>query len=266
MKRVLAAVVAIGLIAAGFFVNGRRTDPERGREPLVLWCVPDAAEACNGVASSRVLVSIRTPSEIERDVTADRIVDAVVTSGPWLDRLEDQRRLAVAAPLAHAPLVIVTRTAEPPACASAACFLKGDRKVALPEPTSLAASLVVAGAVGSDTVDTLTSKQLTFAQVGGTPMPGVEPLTALVTVRLVDAVVTLGPATRNISGVKATAFTPALSLALKIGTIREDPRIDDLTKELRDVFTDLGWEPRTTDSPQSVDATTTLEAYGILNP
>ena len=267
MKRLLAAIVAIGLLATGFFVNAKRTDPERGRDPLVLWCVIDAADACNTVASDRVLVSIRTPSEIERDVTADKIVDAVVTSGPWLDRLEDVRRLAVAAPLASASIVIVTRMGDAPGCATTRCVLQADRKIALPRPTSLAASLVVASALDGQSADTLTSTQLTFLQGGGTPTP-TEALTALVTVRLVDAVVVLSPSVSGIAGAKLTQFVPPLPLTLKIGTIREDPRIDALTKRLRTSLGQLGWTPRSTDTagPVGPDASATLEAYGILNP
>ncbi len=271
MKRVLAAVVAIGLIAAGFFVNGRRTDPERGRSPLVLWCVADAADACNAVASDRVLVTIRTPKQIERDVvneTQGNVVDAVVTSPEWLARLDDQQRLAVSAPLASAPIVAVTRATQGAGCVSASCLVKGDRKVALPDHRSLTAALVLAQGLGGGTGDDLSTKQLEFVQGDGTPTPGIEPLNALLTVRLVDAVVTLAPTVKDVKGAKSTQLSPPLALALDIGTIREDPRIDALTEDLRKTLRSQGWTPRATgtSSLPGPDSTATIDAYGILNP
>ena len=271
MKRVLAAVVAIGLIAAGFFVNGRRTDPERGRAPLVLWCVTDAAEACNAVASDRVLVTIRTPKQIEADVVNEsegNVVDAVVTSPEWLARLDDRQRLAVSAPLASAPIVVVTRATQAAGCVSASCLVEGDRKVALPDHQSLAAALVLAQGLGSGTGDDLSTKQLEYVQRGGTPTPGIEALNALLTVRLVDAVVALAPAAKDVNGAKTTQLSPPLTLALDIGTIREDPRVDALTEDLRNTFRSLGWSSRSTSAPAlpGPDATATIDAYGILNP
>ncbi len=271
MKRVLAAVVAIGLIAAGFFVNGRRTDPERGRSPLVLWCVPDAADACNAVASDRVLVTIRTPKQIEGDIVNENVasvVDAVVTSPEWLARLDDRQRLAVSAPLASAPLVAVTRATQAADCVSASCLVKGERNVALPDHRSLAAALLLAQSLGGGTSDDLSTKQLDFVQGNGTPTRGIEPLNALLTVRLVDAVVTLAPAVRGVEGAKTTQLSPPLALALDIGTIREDPRIDALTDELRKTLRSQGWTARATGNPAlpGPDATATVDAYGILNP
>lgn len=274
MKRVLAAVVAIGLIAAGFIVNGRRTDPERGRAPLVLWCVADAADACNAVASDRVLVTIRTPKQIERDIVADSSdnsdngVDAVVSSPEWLARLDDRQRLAVSAPLASAPIVVVTRATQAADCVSASCLVKGDRKAALPDRRSLAAALVLAQSLGGGTGDDLSTKQLDFVQGGGTPTPGIEPLNALLTVRLVDAVVTLAPAAKEVNGARTTQLSPPLTLALDIGTIREDPRIDALTEDLRTTFRSRGWTARSTRAPAlpGPDSTATIDAYRILNP
>ncbi len=271
MKRVLAAVVAFGLIAAGFFINGRRTDPERGRAPLVLWCVADAAEACNAVASDRVLVTIRTPKQIERDIVNENqgsVVDAVVTSPEWLARLDDQQRLAVSAPLASAPIVVVTRATDAVPCVSASCLVKGDRKAALPDHRSLAAALLLAQSLGGGTGDDLSTKQLEFVQGNGTPTPGIEPLNALLTVRLVDAVVTLAPAARNVNGAKTTQLSPPLTLALDIGTIREDPRIDALTEQLRKTLRSQGWTARSTSTAAlpGPDSTATIDAYGILNP
>lgn len=271
MKRVLAAVVAIGLIAAGFIVNGRRTDPERGRAPLVLWCVADAADACNAVASDRVLVSIRTPKQIEGDIVSEKpgnVVDAVVTSPEWLARLDDRQRLVVSAPLAAAAIVVVTRATQAAGCVSAACLVKGDRKAALPDPGSLAAALVLAQSLAGGTGDDLSTKQLEFVQGGGTPTPGIEPLSALLTVRLVDAVVTLAPAAKNLNRAKTTKLSPPLSLTLDIGTIRDDPRIDALTDDLRKTFRSQGWSAGADGAAAlpSPDATATIDAYGILNP
>ena len=271
MKRFLAAVVAIGLIAAGFFVNGRRTDPERGRAPLVLWCVIDAADACNAVASDRVIVTIRTPKQIEADVVNEsrsNVVDAVVTSPEWLARLDDQQRLAVSSPLASAPIVVVTRANQSAGCVSASCLVEGDRKVALPDHKSLAAALVLAQGLGSRTGDDLSTKQLEYVQSNGTPTPGIEALNALLTVRLVDAVVALAPAAKEVKSARTTQMSPPLSLTLDIGTIREDSRIDALTEDLRKSFRSLGWSARSTSTPAlpSPDATATIDAYGILNP
>lgn len=271
MKRVLAAVVAIGLIAAGFIVNGRRTDPERGRAPLVLWCVSDAAEACSAVASDRVLVSIRSPTQIERDIVNENqgsVVDAVVTSPQWLARLDDRQHLAVSTPLASAPIVVVTRATEAAGCVSASCLVKGDRKAALPDHRSLTAALLLAQSLGGGSGDDLSTKQLEFVQGNGAPTPGIEPLNALLTVRLVDAVVTLAPAVTDVKGAKSTQLSPPLALALDIGTIREDPRIDALTEDLRKTFRSQGWSARSTGAAAlpGPDATATIEAYGILNP
>ena len=79
---------------------------------------------------------------------------------------------------------------------------------------------------------------------------------------------TLAPTVNDLKGATSTQLSPPLALALDIGTIREDPRIDALTEDLRKTLRSQGWTPRATgtSSLPGPDSTATIDAYGILNP
>lgn len=263
MRRVAALIVAIAWVIGGFVVYNRRTDPERGRAPLVLWCVADAASACEAVASSRVVVTIKNPLAMESALSTDVAVDAIVTSAAWLERTDNQAKLRVSAPLATTPIVVASRAGSN-VCRDLPCLTRSATKAALPPRASLAASIVGADVFDGKAEDEIPTALLDLLRRGGPSTNGVDSLTALVTVRLVDAVVTTKPATANITGVSVQAVTPAASVGLSIGWIRDDPRLDALGKALRAALADQGW-----DGPRGVvpgpDSNAVVDAYGILN-
>jgi hypothetical protein len=263
VKRLVAFVAAVALVVGGFVVYNRRTDPERGRAPLVLWCVPDAAAACEAVASSRVLVTVKTPLAMETALSTDTTVDAIVTSLAWLERADDRAKLRVSAPLASTPIVVAIR-AGTNGCRDLPCLTRPATKAALPPRATLAASIVGAGVFAGKAEDELSTNLVDLLRRGGPSTNGVDALTALVTVRLVDAVVTTKPATANVAGVTVQPVTPAASLGLSIGWVRDDPRLDDLGKSLRSTFTDQGWDDPQRNVP-GPDSTAVVDAYGILN-
>lgn len=263
MKRLAALLVAVALIVGGFAVHNRRTDPERGRPPLVLWCVPDAAAACARVTSSTVSVTLRTPLAMETALVSDPTVDAIVTSAAWLERADNQNKVKISAPLASTPIVVATRAGST-ACRDIPCLAGPATKAALPKKDTLAASIVAAVAFDGKAEDEVPSAQLDVLRRGGPSTNGVDPMTALVTLPIVDAVVTIKPATANVAGVSVRAVTPAVSLQLSIGWIQEDPRLEGLAKKLRTAFTAEGWDGPLEPVP-GPDSNAVVDAYGILN-
>ena len=268
MKRLAAFIVAVALIGGGFAVYNRRTDPERGRPPLVLWCVHDAATACARVASGTVRVKVLTPLQMETaldsatsvDATS---VDAIVTSAAWLERVDDRNKLKVSEPVASAPIVVATRAGST-ICRDLPCLALPANRVALPKPNTLAASIVAAVVFAGKARDEIPSGQLDALRRGGPSTNGVEAMTALATVRLVDAVVTIKPATANVARVSVRAVSPSASIGLSIGWIREDPRLESLAKKLRGAFITEGWDSPAGSLP-GPDSNAVVEAYGILN-
>jgi hypothetical protein len=263
MKRIAAFVVAVAFIVGGFVAYNARNDPERGRPPLVVWCVPDAAAACEAVASSRVTVAVKTPLAMETALATDTSVDAIVTSPAWLERADDRAKLRVSAPLASTPIVVVTRTGTN-GCRDLACLTRAETKAALPPRNTLAASIVGADVFDGKAEDEIPTELVDILRRGGPSTNGVDALAALVTVRLVDAVVTTKPATADVAGVSIQPVTPAASVGLSIGWIREDPRLDALAKSLRSKLTQLGWDGPGATVP-GPDSNAVVDAYGILN-
>lgn len=263
MRRFAALIVAVALIVGGFVIHNRRTDPERGRPPLVLWCVPDAAAACGRVASSTVTVAVRTPLAMETALTSDTTVDAIVTSMAWIERADDRAKVKVSASLATTAIVVATRTGSR-VCSDLSCLARPATKAALPRKDTLVASIVAAVAFNGKAEDDIPSAELDVVRRGGPSTNGVDAMTALVTLPIVDAVVTIKPATANVAGVSVRPVTPAASLGLSIGWIREDPRLVGLAKKLSAAFTAEGWDgPR--ENVPGPDSNSVVEAYGILN-
>ncbi len=267
MKRVLAAVVAIALIAGGFYANSQRTDPERGREPLQLWCVTDAASVCEALASDRVVVTIATPVEMESTLTAatgPAPINAVVSSPAWLKLLDDKSKLKISSSLASAPIVVATKSGVS-TCTDLPCLIAPAARAALPVPKSLSASIVAAGGIGDKTEDQLNSAVLEHLRAGGTASAGLESMTALVSAGLLSAVVTIEPTTNGVAGVTVRPVSPSAVLELDIGWIDEDPRLDDLATRLAKEFRAQGWDSPN-DTTVGPDSNATIDAYRILNP
>ena len=266
MKRVLAGLIAVALIGAGFFAHAKRTDPERGRAPLQLWCVADAALVCEAVqsrAAGRVVVTIASPLQVEPSLAANKPIDAIVTSPAWIKSLDDQSRLRVQTPLASAPVVVVGRSGAS-GCVDLPCLIQPDTRAALPKSGTLAASIVAAAGTKEKTADEIPTLVLDHLRAGGTATAGIDPLTALVNAGLIAAVVTLKPSAGGLANVTVRPVNPTASLELDLGWITEDPRLDDLGRRLITEFRRQGWDPATV-SPSGPDSTATMAAYVILN-
>ncbi len=266
MKRVLAALVAVVLIGAGFFAHAKRTDPERGRAPLQLWCVADAASVCQAVqskASGRVVVTIASPLQVEPALAANKPIDAIVTSPAWIKSLDDQSRLRVQTPLASAAVVVAQRSGAT-GCVDLTCLVEPKTRAALPKADTLAASIVAAGGIKDKTEEEIPSQIIEHLRAGGAGTAGFDPLTALVNAGLIAAVVTLKPSTGGLANVTVRPVSPSASLELDLGWITEDPRLDDLGRRLTTEFRRQGWDASIA-SPPGPDSTATLAAYGILN-
>lgn len=263
MKRVLAGIVALALIGVGFMVDSERTDPERGRVPLQLWCVADAAAMCRAVESARVVVTIASPLQVEAALDATTPIDGVVSSPAWLKRLDDRAKLRVQSPLVSAPIVVAGRSGERP-CADLGCLVRPTSRAALPEIETLSASIVAAGGTKSAAVDDIPSAVVDHLRSGGAGTAGIEPLTALVSTRLIDAVVTIKPATLAVTKIDVRPVTPTAVLELDLGWITEDKRLDGLGRRIIDAARKQGWDGPMS-SPPGPDSTAVVDAYGILN-
>ena len=263
MKRFAALVVAAALIVGGFVIHNRRIDPEHGRPPLVLWCVPDAAAACERVASGTVVVTVKTPLDMDSEIAGDQSVDAMVTSEAWLQLVANRNRLEISAPLVSTPIVVATRSGEV-FCREAQCLGGKTARTAFPERRTIAASVVAAALFNGKAADDIPIAQLEALKRGGPTLPNGDAMLALVNTRLVDAVVTTKPLTASVAGVSVRPVTPAASVGLSIGWIKEDPRLEGLAKKLRTAFTAQGWDgPR--ENVPGPDSNAVVEAYGILN-
>lgn len=263
MKRVLAGIVALSLIGAGFFINSKRTDPERGRGPLQLWCVADAAEVCRAVESGRVVVTIASPLLVEASLDAGKAIDAVVSSPAWLKRLDDRAKLRVQSPLVSAPIVVAARKGERP-CADLICLIQPMTRAALPSIETLSASIVAAGGTKSVAVDDIPTAIVDHLRSRGAGTAGIEPLTALVSTRLIDAVVTVSPSTVGVAGIAVRPVTPPAVLELDLGWVTEDKRLDDLGRRFIQAGRKQGWDGPSESTP-GPDSTAVIDAYGILN-
>lgn len=266
MKRVLAAIAAIAMIAAGFVINNSRKSGDAAaptsRTPLVLWCVPDAADVCNSVASTSVLVSIKTPLETEAALAKGTRIDAVVTSSAWSDRMDDRQQVKIADPLGSTPIVVASRSGET-VCSDAPCVIKTDTKAALPVPATLAASIVAALGTGGRPADEIPSATVAFLQAGGAPSSGFEPLTALVQARVVNAAVTTGATAKTIPGIEIRSMKGAV-LQLTLAWLVDDRRLDEVSTALKARLTTLGWDKALATVP-GPDGNSTVEAYVLLN-
>lgn len=266
MKRVLAGLIAVALIGVGFFVHAKRTDPERGRAPLQLWCAADAAMVCAAVqsrAAGRVVVTIASPLQVEPALAANKPIDAIVTSPAWIKSLDDQSRLRVQTPLASAPVVVVGRSGAS-GCVDLPCLIQPETRAALPKADTLAASIVAAAGTKEKTADEIPTQVLDHVRAGGTATAGIDPLTALVNAGLIAAVVTLKPSAGGLANVTVRPVTPTASLELDLAWITEDPRLDDLGRRLITEFRRQGWDAAAP-TPSGPDSTATMAAYVILN-
>lgn len=104
MKRLLALVVALGLVAAALWVRGRIDDegavgggPGGGDRALTVVCVTELAAVCDAVAREEPDLEVRIEEEAVTEqalADADSVddVDAWLTFGPFALVVDEQRR------------------------------------------------------------------------------------------------------------------------------------------------------------------------------
>jgi Bacterial extracellular solute-binding protein len=238
VKRVAAAIIAIALVVAGFVINGRRTDPERGKAPLRLWCVKDAEQACNALATDRLIVTIGSPLDVDNADTAEKF-DAVVTSAPWLDRLDAPNLLKTSAALAASSLVVATRTGNPKS-AEMSVLINPDSRIAFPPPGTLAASVAATNVGKGGTFDELTESQVVYLSQGGARITE-DALVTVTQTSLIDGAIVLEANTKNLS-VTSTLVSPKAVLQLEIGYLIEDARLDKVRDGIRSELLREGWQ------------------------
>jgi Bacterial extracellular solute-binding protein len=266
VKRVAAAIIAIALVVAGFVINGRRTDPERGKAPLRLWCVKDAERACKALLSNealRVTVNIGSPLEVDKEVLTESY-DAIVTSAGWLDRLDNQARLKVAKPLASSPLVVAMRQ-DKAICVDMKCLANEDTRVAFPPADTLASSVAAAAVFAGRTADELPIQLVDYLRNGGARVADDDPLATLTSRRTIDGAVVIQAITKDtVVIVKPVKPTAMLQLELGYLTDNDNERLDTISVELRSQLLAQGWDGPVASLPGRAGAET-VDAFTALN-
>jgi hypothetical protein len=289
MRRLLAALAAVAMLAGGFLVwNTRRnsngasgsstTATGAGAAFDILWCVPEAVVACRRVAGR---VEQLTPADIESRLTAPGIsasqlqVDAIVATKPWLDRwLGIPIGLHIdPTPVASTQLVAVEKVGGPGCAGDLTCLLKRGSRLALPDLAStsagtVAAALAIRSKGVTSIIDALAPAVVTASEQVkeslATPRNSVEALQALLQINLLDAAVMTRSEFDSASPANATVsvLKPAGAVTLHIGVLGNG-KPANLRKRLGDALTAEGWTPPVPDAA-SLSTEFLNQTYNLL--
>lgn len=244
MRRLLAAIAAVVMIAGGFLAyqarhdNANATDPATsdatGSEIASIWCVPEAQAACEQLPN--VTATILSPAEIEaRIVKAGKDpsalgVDAIVATKQWLDRwtpLSFDLKVDREA-IAGTELVAVEKNGGLGCKGDLTCLLKAGSRLSIPDlretsTGTIAAALSLQAEGATDLVDDLapvvTSAASKVKRSLATPRTTIEALQALLAINLLDAVVMTRAEIESTSPANASVspLSPAASVTVHIG-------------------------------------------------
>lgn len=281
MRRVLAAVAAIAMIIAGFAAYNLRTDPDRGREAVRMWCIPEAKTLCDDIASTQnVVVTVGSPKDVERQLLRAEPgaapYDVLVTAHHLVQRaMNTPNRPVQTYSIASTPIVAVTRTGQNSCGGDIACLLKSTdsaKRTAIPHPTATALG-ALAGAAAyraadltdatADTEPGLAVEAAIKEGVRSMQRQSLDPLVALTTVRLIDTVFATKAEHEliNPAGTEATSLKPATSLQLEAAWLVADPRIATVVDGLKKAATTAKWSGPQSDDKADLALETALANY-----
>jgi hypothetical protein len=264
VRRILAGLAAIAMLAAGFLVRRSLDDPERGKAPLTIACVPEALAACNAIARVRVTVTELSPADIEkalRNAAGAAPFDAVVTVSPWPERLKGST--AAVTPrsdvgLVASPVMVARRSAANDTCrAKLSCLVALDGRVAFPDIRSsttgaiIAAATMKGGSVDAGEIEAETPEaeklvgQLREATTRQFPLGAIGTLTSAGA--LLDAAVDVSASIpQDVPGLVLTPAVPATTVQLRLLGFVDDERLATAEAGLRKTLQQAGWSASTT--------------------
>lgn len=270
MRRILAAVAAIAMVAGGFLVRRGLNNPERGKAPLRLWCVPEAALACNelpGARTGRVVVTVDSPANFESRLKSmdpqALSVDAIVTDPWWIDRAKPlPPAVANTTPLAASAIVVAQREGDANCEGDIRCLT--DRKASIPAidagitgPLAAASLFVITKAdPANPDSDVVRANAHLLVELMKPIADGITPLQGLTSLKLLDAVVLSAAEFKQAApaGVVSRPLRPPTEIRLTLAAYVADARLATLAEDLRAQLLRTGWQtpgaPRT--SPSNV--------------
>ena len=264
MRRILAALAAVAMLAAGFFVRRSLDDPQRGKAALRLACVPEAAAACSSVENS--VVDELSPADIEKALKGaggDSPYDAVVTVSPWPERIKGVTQAAVPTsdvPLVSAPIVVARRANAPNSCTTSTlvCLVALKGRASFPNVRTSTSGVIIAAqtmkgggieptdiAAETDASEALLTKLRVATAANGFSS---DPITTLTSGgALLDAVVDAAVVIpKGAAGLVVTPVLPATTVQLRLVGFTGDDRLPDAQSTLRRALTASGWQANAT--------------------
>lgn len=258
------------MVAGGFLVRRGLNNPERGKAPLRLWCVPEADTACNalpGARTGRVIVTVGSPQSFEDRLTKmdpqASEVDAIVTDPWWIDRAKTLPITPTrTTPLGASVIVVVQRTNDKSCGGAIACVLALGTQASMPSvdqgitgPIAVASAFtdakVAVGEVDNEAGDAVIRLvRPTLRPVAG----GITPLQGLTSLKLLDAVVLSAADFRQAApaGVVSSPLRPTSEIRVTLAAYTPDKRLTAVVDDLRTELLRAGWQtpgaPRTSPS------------------
>jgi hypothetical protein len=270
MRRLLAAIAAVVMVAVGFIVWQARNDSSSktpgtsASDIKTIWCVPEAEAACRKTTYD---VAIYPPTEIEtlaKKAGSDSSTlgpDAIVAPAQWLTRYATVLpSLRVdRTPLASTEIVSVEKVKGLNCQGKMTCLLAKDVRLGLPSISRTSSGLVVAaialraqGATDLSNIDdpkvsgatNALTAHLTFSRTVD------DPLTSLLNLSLLDAAVMtradFGDLNRTDAVVSPLLPGGSLTVGVAVFGSKNQP---ELHKELQDVLlATVGWKSAVTAS------------------
>ena len=260
MRRLLAAIAAVLMVAGGFIVWQTRNDSESAslNDPTTgiktIWCVREAETAC--LAANIGIVVVMTPAAIEAGVAAAGGIpanlgaDAIVAPTYWLQRWK--QLVTVTVPVAQSELVAVEKRGSATNCNGLlTCLANRENRFSMPNIRESSGGLLTAGlalksakvANPADDADPTTAAVLDAVKKSFLNEDTATMLRNLLTLSLLDSAVVLKADINTLSSDQAVAtpVVPNGKVTLAIGTFANRNAVSigaTLTRSL----TENGWD------------------------
>ena len=279
MRRILAALAALLMIAGGFglwaartgrFSNDKATSVSSDTAAtaasndvhLTIACIPETENACASISDPLVGFSVEAPTITETQIGSkgDSSPDGWITTALGYERVRlVNNSLAPAVDVGSTKVVVVTRSGG----LSAAASCKADlgclaiaSKVSFPSVKASGAGLSISTLAATATIASANSIPLSIddlpdadAILAGlrraTKATSSDPLTSLTSIRLLDAVVLPESRVREIApvGVTSTATSATVSIVLVLSKAISAERARAITKSVTDALKNNGFDP-----------------------
>lgn len=269
------------MVIAGFAAYNVRTDPNRGREAIRMWCIPEAKALCESLAAKEnVRVTVGSPKEVEQQLLRAEPgaapYDVLVTAHHLVQRaMNTPNRPVQTYPIAGTAVVAITRAGQNSCTGAISCFLKTSdtaKRTAISGPNATAVGALAGAAafraagLTAATADSDEGSSVEAAikeSVRTMDRQSLDPLVALTTVRLIDVVLATEAENRLIApaGTEATALQPATTLQLEAAWLVADPRISTVVSGLKAAATTTKWSAPNTGKAADFAQETELANY-----